>query len=267
MVRVDLYLYRGALPKIDFSARYRGSSVDESKLKNLRSLTTVLVCIAILFSFFVSIIRVFGFKVYGVLSGSMEPAYPTGSLIYVRNVDPDDLRIGDAITFSLSPNVIATHRIVGIIPDENNPAFIRLQTKGDANLIADSYYVSQDNMIGKVIWFAGENNVLTTAFSFFTNKVGFLGCIVVPCLLLAGLVLRNCVNNIHSELAMSKDEEMAMPQVEGSNPTVSMTSQEYEEMIHRIRAELTEELLQKVRTNKGERDVGILEEEKTDTIQ
>lgn len=119
-------------------------------MKNLRSITTVLVCIAVLFSFFVSIIRVFGFRVYGVLSGSMEPAYPTGSLIYVRNVNPDDLRIGDAITFSLSPNVIATHRIVGIIPDENNPAFRRFQTKGDANRSVDTALVNPSNIIGKV---------------------------------------------------------------------------------------------------------------------
>lgn len=209
-----------------------------------------------------------GYMMFRVVTGSMEPTMSVGSLIVAKAADITSIAVGDIVCFRTYNTQIygsvVTHRVVDIIQDAQG---VLLQTKGDANLIADGYYVSQDNMIGKVIWFAGENNVLTTVFSFFTNKVGFLGCIVVPCLLLAGLVLRNCVNNIHSELAMSKDEEMAMPQVEGSNPTVSMTSQEYEEMIHRIRAELTEELLQKVRTNKGERDVGILEEEKTDTIQ
>ncbi len=126
--------------------------MSESNKKTLRTITTVLVCLAIVFAFFISIIRVFGFKVYGVLTGSMEPAYPTGSLIYVRDVDTNSLRIGDVITFSLSPNVIATHRIVDIIPDENNPSMLRFQTKGDANQSVDASLVSPTHVIGKVIF-------------------------------------------------------------------------------------------------------------------
>lgn len=110
----------------------------------------MLVCLAIIFAFFISIIQVFGFKVYGVLTGSMEPAYPTGSLIYVRKVDPNDLVVGDVITFSLSPNVIATHRIVSIVPDENNPAYRRFQTKGDANKSVDASLVDPSAIIGRV---------------------------------------------------------------------------------------------------------------------
>lgn len=126
--------------------------MSESNKKTLRTITTLLVCLAIVFAFFISIIRVFGFKVYGVLTGSMEPAYPTGSLIYVRDVDPETLRIGDVITFSLSPNVIATHRIVDIVPDENNPSIRRFQTKGDANNSVDASLVNPTHIIGKVIF-------------------------------------------------------------------------------------------------------------------
>ena len=124
--------------------------MSESNKKTLRTITTILVCLAIVFAFFISIIRVFGFKVYGVLTGSMEPAYPTGSLIYVRDVDPNTLRIGDVITFSLSPNVIATHRIVDIVADENNPNMRRFQTKGDANNSVDASLVNPTHIIGKV---------------------------------------------------------------------------------------------------------------------
>ncbi len=126
--------------------------MSESNKKALRTLTTILVCLAIVFAFFISIIRVFGFQVYGVLTGSMEPAYPTGSLIYVRDVDASTLRVNDVITFSLSPNVIATHRIVDIIPDENNPGQYKFQTKGDANKSVDASLVSPTHIIGKVIF-------------------------------------------------------------------------------------------------------------------
>ncbi|MBE5813669.1 MAG: signal peptidase I [Clostridiales bacterium] len=135
-----------------FLARYRGSSVSESNKKTLRAFTTVLVCLAIVFAFFISIIRVFGFQVYGVLTGSMEPAYPTGSLIYVRSVDASTLRVNDVITFSLSPNVIATHRIVDIVQDESNPGQYKFQTKGDANKSVDASLVSPTHIIGKVIF-------------------------------------------------------------------------------------------------------------------
>lgn len=145
-------------------------------MKNLRSITTLLVCIAVLFSFFVSIIRVFGFRIYGVLTGSMEPAYPTGSLIYVRDVNPDDLRIGDAITFSLSPNVIATHRIVGIVPDENNPTYRRFQTKGDANRSVDASLVAPANIIGKV---AFSLPYLGTIANYIQNPPGIYVAILV----------------------------------------------------------------------------------------
>ena len=59
-------------------------------------------------------VRVVGLQVYTVLSGSMEPAYPTGSVIYVKEVDYKTLEVGDPITFMLSEDIIATHRIVEI---------------------------------------------------------------------------------------------------------------------------------------------------------
>ena len=109
-----------------------------------------MVCVAIIFAFFISAIRIFGFEVYGVLTGSMEPTYPVGSLIYIRKVDPAELRVQDVITFSPSPNVIATHRIIELVPDENNPSIIRFRTKGDANRSPDASLVSPQNVIGKV---------------------------------------------------------------------------------------------------------------------
>ena len=230
---------------------------------------SVMLCIYVVFQLLSNgYVDIAGFMMFRVVTGSMEPTMSVGSLLVTREVDITSIQVGDIICFRTYDTQIygsvVTHRVVDILQDTGG---ILLQTKGDANLIADGYYVSQDNLIGKVIWFAGEKNVLTTAFSFFTNKVGFLGCIVIPCLLLAGLVLQNCVKNIRSELERAKEEEMHA-QPETTDPLDSMTTQEYEEMIHRIRVELTQELLQEAaHTSEGEQDVGILEGEKTDTIQ
>jgi len=118
----------------------------------LRLISSILVCVVVLLAFSVSLIRVFGFEVYGVLTGSMEPEYPTGSLIYVKKIDTSKLEVGDTISFKLSENVIATHRIIEIVPDENNPAAVQYRTKGDANSVADSSLVSEGDIIGKVVF-------------------------------------------------------------------------------------------------------------------
>jgi len=115
----------------------------------IRTITTILVCLAVALAFMISGIRLLGFQIFGVLTGSMEPAYPTGSLIYVREVDPADLKVRDVITFNMS-GVTATHRIIEIVPDENNPSVLRYRTKGDANDEPDQGLVDQYNIIGRV---------------------------------------------------------------------------------------------------------------------
>ena len=53
----------------------------------------------------------FGYEVYSVTSGSMEPTLPVGSVIYVRPVEPETVRAGDIIAFYSDATVI-THRVV-----------------------------------------------------------------------------------------------------------------------------------------------------------
>lgn len=95
--------------------------------------------------------RLIGLQVYTVISGSMEPNYHLGSIIYVKKVEPQTLQKGDVITFMLSENTIATHRIVEVIPDENDPTVVRFRTKGDANQIEDSNPVHCKNVLGRVV--------------------------------------------------------------------------------------------------------------------
>ena len=78
----------------------------EEKIRKVWSIfTTLIVMAAIVLAMLLVGLRFVGFQIYTVLSGSMEPAYQTGSLIYVREVDTDELRTGDVITFRLSGSV------------------------------------------------------------------------------------------------------------------------------------------------------------------
>ncbi len=118
----------------------------------LKTTTSVIVALVVLLAFLLVGVRLFGLQVYTVLSGSMEPDYPTGSLIYVREIDPAELEVRDVITFKLSGGTTATHRIVELVPDENDPDIMRFRTKGDANDTADGSLVEADSVIGTPVF-------------------------------------------------------------------------------------------------------------------
>ena len=82
----------------------------------------------------------------------MEPTYHVGSLIYVKDVDTDELKAGDVITYMLDEDTIVTHRIADVIPDETDPSIIRFQTKGDANDSVDGSLVHYKNVIGTPVF-------------------------------------------------------------------------------------------------------------------
>jgi signal peptidase len=89
--------------------------------------------------------QAFGFRPMAVLSGSMEPAYHVGGLVFVDSgVSPDELRIGDTVTFRLNEDTVVSHRIIAI-----DGAARVFTTQGDANNIADAP-VSYDALIGRV---------------------------------------------------------------------------------------------------------------------
>lgn len=212
-------------------------------------LVTVLLILTVLLCLYVVIqvlsngyVNLGGFMMFRVVTGSMEPTISVGALLVTQQVDFETIRLDDIICFRTQEaeiwGKIVTHRVVGVLEGLDGSPL--LETKGDANLVTDGYLVNQDNFVGKVVWYTGDNSVLTSIFSFFTNKVGFLGCIVFPCLLLAGMILKECVSNIRNELRVVVDELESPEEVD---PLCGMTQEEYQQMYERIRAELIEELM------------------------
>lgn len=115
-------------------------------------ITSIAVAVIVALAMLLVGVRLFGLQVYTVLSGSMEPNYKTGSLIYVKDVDPLELSVDDVITFKLSENTTATHRIIDIVSSEENSNEISFQTKGDANDTPDGSLVDSEDVIGVPIF-------------------------------------------------------------------------------------------------------------------
>ena len=106
--------------------------------------STVLVVVMVLCAVFLMGSRLLGFQVFTVISGSMEPTYSVGDLIYVKKVDPNTIKVGDPITFILNENlVVATHRVISVDADNQ-----RFYTQGDANETPDASPVHFKNVIG-----------------------------------------------------------------------------------------------------------------------
>ena len=92
--------------------------------------------------------KTMGYQLYTVVSGSMEPAVPTGSLVYIKYVEPGDIETGDIIAFygSDAQGSIITHRVVS-----NSNAMGEFITKGDANAENDMNPVNYEQYVGKMV--------------------------------------------------------------------------------------------------------------------
>ena len=115
-------------------------------------ISSMLVVIVVLLAIALVGVRLIGLQPYVVLSGSMEPTYHVGSLIYVKDVDYRELRAGDPITYMISQDTVVTHRIIEVLVDENDPNVLRYFTKGDANEVPDGSSVHYRNIIGKPVF-------------------------------------------------------------------------------------------------------------------
>lgn len=109
---------------------------------------TLVVVAAVLLAMSLVGVRLVGFQVFTVLSGSMEPVYSPGDLIYVKKIAAEDIVPGTILTFMVNEDTVATHRVVGAVQDETDPELVRYRTKGDANDMEDGTLVHPNNVIG-----------------------------------------------------------------------------------------------------------------------
>lgn len=106
--------------------------------------STALVVLMVVGAVFLMGSRLIGFRCFNIISPSMEPNYGVGDLIYVKEVDPSTIKVGDVITFLVNEDlVVGTHRVVAVDAEKQ-----QFTTKGDANSIEDQEPVHFNNVIG-----------------------------------------------------------------------------------------------------------------------
>ncbi len=115
----------------------------------LRIISRLILIFCILVPVFLILPRFAGYGMYTIISDSMSPALPIGSLIYVRDIDPEKFQKDDIACFYLNETsrVPISHRVV-----ENDTAKQEIVTKGDRNEKEDFTSVPYVQIIGKVFF-------------------------------------------------------------------------------------------------------------------
>ncbi len=126
-----------------------------------------------------------GWQLQSVLSGSMSPTYPVGSLLVVSQIDASQVEAGMALVFEdpREPGRIVTHRVIGQVPDDASS----FQTRGDANAAPDPVPVPARLVRGRVLW---SVHGLGAVIDWLRWPNGFLLLVGLPALLLVVTELR-----------------------------------------------------------------------------
>lgn len=135
-----------------------------------------------------------GWHSFVVLSGSMEPVYHIGSLLYVCPATPGQVHPGQVITFTGHTGDPVTHRVVAV--DATNGRWV---TKGDANRSTDPLPVPFGALLGRAVFAVP----LLGYLSLFTHSAG-------------GMVLLGLVLAVATGLALAKPKQRAKETQEGS---------------------------------------------------
>lgn len=180
--------------------------------------STVLVAAIVLVALLLAGTRLAGMHAYTVLSGSMEPTYHVGSLVFVKPVDPDQVKAGDPITYLIAEKQVVTHRCVEVLPDEEDPSVLRFRTKGDANNVEDATLVHENNLIGKPVF---SIPLLGFAANYIQHPPGTYVAIAIAALIVLLAFLpsegKKAVDSGEKETVSQSSDEAFPPEDSGEN--------------------------------------------------
>lgn len=142
-------------------------------------ITTSLLIVLIALAAILFVPKLAGVDPYIVLSGSMEPKYPVGSVVYVKAVETDKIKVGEVITFYLTDQTTVTHRVTAINKEEQT-----FQTKGDANNKEDKSPVAFRDVIGVPVLQIPKLGILAKKLNTSSGKILYITAMIVVLLLM-----------------------------------------------------------------------------------
>ena len=195
-------------------------------LKRINKIFQTIICIFIIFLFVNSISSLFTKKIPSILNynffivqtNSMEDTIKVNDLVISKEGKIEDVKENDIISFicidGTQPvvNQVITHRVVKIEVIDNE---IYLTTKGDNNPIPDTYKVSKENFVGRVVVISSFLGNLISLFS----SVKMLIIIVVTLFSLVIMIIeiKKYINNKNEKIRKEKLREEILKEIEREN--------------------------------------------------
>ena len=139
---------------------------------------------------------IFGYRIFAVATGSMVPDYNVNDVLAIKEVDHDELQVGDDITYLGNRQdvngKIVTHRIIDIKTIDGKKSYI---TKGINNITEDPS-IEDDQIYGKVM---GKIPIVTEINHIIKNQYGFFFLIFIPLVTVIFLEIADTVTEIKHE--------------------------------------------------------------------
>lgn len=143
-----------------------------------------------------------GYSLLRVLTGSMEPTIGVDSILVVHKTTPQDIQVGDIISFySSDPELngtVNTHRVIEI---EETGGGLLFHTRGDANALEDRYPPSQYDLVGVVVF---SSRALGKVARLLSNPLFFLPVVLLPLVL---ILIVNFIRVVKSTKELMRQEE------------------------------------------------------------
>lgn len=135
---------------------------------------------------------IFGYRMFTVASNSMKPSYEIGDVIVVKQINKNDLKVGDVVSYlgtrADMKDKIVTHRIISIDGDD-------ITLKGDANTVEDPV-INYSQIYGKVVY---KTVVVTFVSSLVRNQFGFFFFIFAPIVIVVFLEVVDTIKDIKNK--------------------------------------------------------------------
>ena len=236
----------------------------EKRQKILYILTSILVTLAVSLCLYFSVqvitngyVTIGGHSMFRVVTGSMEPTIRNGALLLCKKTSIENIKKDDIVCYKAKNEeirgVIITHRVTAVVTGGDGGTY--LETRGDANLSTDPYYVESANLVGKVTWHSGKDTMFTNILTLLSGKIGFFSIIVFPILVAAGLMLQSAVNNMQKEIyalrrELSEESESSTCDDQLLPGYTTLTYSDYNDIYEMLKREFLEELNEKAKKAK-----------------
>ena len=144
----------------------------------------------------------FSYRIFNVVTASMEPKYNVGDVLLSKEVDPSTIKVGDAISYrGRTGDVygkIITHQVINI--EQNTRGEYLFRARGIQNIIEDPT-IYENQIIGIVKY---KIRSLSFLYKIISTKVGFYICIIVPLVGIIGYEIAITLFNIEDKKRSKK---------------------------------------------------------------